>query len=91
MGYRVTCNPNQWTQVLWTAGPAPYWKNLTYVDPAHTRNDIKVRRVSAGVPWYWEGHLFANVPSVFWHTPELLYASVEVFPVNGGLATIEVM
>ncbi len=90
MGYRITCNPNQWTQVLWTAGPVPFWKHVTFVEPAFTRNNIKVRRLSAGVPWYWEGNLFANVAALFVHTPELLYATVEVFP-TGGPATVEVI
>ena len=88
MPYRVNCLPDVWTTVLQTAVPA--WNTIFYVDPAFTRNSIKVRRFSAGIPWYWDGNLAANVGSLFVHTPELFYARVEVFPVGGGVATVDV-
>ena len=94
MGYRVICNPNQWTEVFSAAGPIPFWKNVIYVDPAFTRLDIQWRSNSGGPWWWWwhsEGRLPVNNAIVFWYTPELVYLRLEVLPIGGGPATVDVI
>ena len=91
MGYRVVCNPNQWTQVLVTVGPFPYRAVVTYVEsPSFFRPTIRWRRYSGGPPWYLDGDLTANTSAFFWHAPTDVYASIEVFP-STWQANVEVI
>ena len=90
MGYLVMCNSNQWTQVLWTAGPFPYRAVVNFVDWPGSVSTVRWRRFSGGPPWYLEGNLTANTPAFFWHAPTDLYTSVEVFPPTWQ-ANVEVM
>jgi hypothetical protein len=90
MGYRVICNPNQWTQVLVTVGPFPYRAVVNYVDFPGSSRTIKWRRSSGGPPWYLEGNLTANTPAFFWHAPTDVYVSIDVYP-GAWQASVEVI
>ena len=77
----IICSPNQWTQVLWEAGPFPYISALSYYNPWFSPPAfIRVRRHSLGPPFYWDVPLALGETMHIWHSPLDWYASTEVFP-----------
>jgi len=89
---QINCPANQWTQVLWTAGPTPYTSTVRFAGPGWYSYPrvIKIRRNSGGPPWHWEGQITSGALMYFWHSPADWYASIDVCPVDLP-ATIEAL
>ena len=87
---QILCPRDQWTQVMWTAGPFSYTSKLRLLVGFGFPFTVKVRRNSGGPPWHWEGVITSNAPMYFWHSPVDYYASIDVCPV-GTAVTVEAL
>jgi hypothetical protein len=73
------CPANRWTQVAQTAGPFPY---TAIIARQNGSSFIRIRRLSGGPPFYWEGLLPPNAPLFLRHNPADWYSSIEACPVG---------